>query len=286
MKGILLAGGAGTRLAPLTKTLTKHLLPIYDKPMIYYPLSMLMRLGIRDILIISTPEDQELYQNLFGDGSQLGIKVTYEIQKEPKGIADAFRVGESFIDGHPVVLILGDNLFYGDNLIPDVKRAYDNTKGATIFGYEVENPRAFGVVEYEDGKVLSLEEKPKEPKSNYAVPGLYFYDASVVAKSYEIKPSKRGELEITAVNNCYLDDKELYVELLGPEVKWFDTGTFEGLLDASIYIKNLKDQGIVVGCVEQVAYEEGYIDKEQVEILYNQNPSATYNEYLSAIIQS
>lgn len=279
MKGILLAGGAGTRLDPLTKCMTKHLLPIYDKPMIYYPLSMLMGLGIREILIISTEQDRDFYKKLFGHGRHLGIEIEYEIQKEPKGIADAFRVGEDFVDGDPVVLILGDNLFYGERLYENIKKAYDNKEGATVFGYEVPNPRQFGVVEYKEGLVLSLEEKPEHPKSNYAVPGLYFYDKTVVDKSYKIKPSKRGELEITAVNNLYLEEKKLFVEIMDDSVHWFDTGTFDGLLNASDYIRKLKEENIGVGCIETVAYEQGYIDYEQFKKLYDNCPSEGYCEY-------
>lgn len=286
MKGIVLAGGAGTRLYPITKCISKQLLPIYDKPMIYYPLSILIQLDIKDILLITTPEDLNTYKKLLSNGENLGITLTYEIQSEPRGIADAFKVGKHFIGKDSVALILGDNIFYGEGLIEKLIAAKKNKKGATIFGYYVDNPSAYGVVEFDDkGKVIAIEEKPKKPKSNYAVPGLYFYDNNVVDIAHEIKPSDRGELEITAVNEKYLKEGDLYVELLSKDVTWFDTGTYEGLIGAATFVmEKYKEEGIVIGCIEASAFDRGYITKEHLERLIEGINNSTYRQYLEDII--
>ena len=269
MKGIILAGGSGTRLYPITKAVSKQILPLYDKPMIYYPLSVLMLSGIREILIISTPRDISCFKELFGDGSWLGLHFEYAVQDKPRGLADAFIVGKDFIKDDDVALVLGDNIFYGQSFTQTLKKAAEkikNQKGAVIFGYYVKDPTAYGVVEFDkDGNVLGIEEKPKEPKSNYAVPGLYFYDNSVVEIASSIKPSSRGEIEITSVNNKYLSRKNLKVELLGRGMAWLDTGTYDGLLEASNFIATIeKRQGMYVSCIEEISYRNGWISKEEL----------------------
>ena len=269
MKGIILAGGSGTRLYPITKAVSKQILPLYDKPMIYYPLSVLMLSGIREILIISTPRDISCFKELFGDGSWLGLHFEYAVQDKPRGLADAFIVGKDFMKDDDVALVLGDNIFYGQSFTQTLKNAAEkikNQKGAVIFGYYVKDPTAYGVVEFDkDGNVLGIEEKPKEPKSNYAVPGLYFYDNSVVEIASSIKPSSRGEIEITSVNNEYLSRKNLKVELLGRGMAWLDTGTYDGLLEASNFIATIeKRQGMYVSCIEEISYRNGWISKEEL----------------------
>ena len=269
MKGIILAGGSGTRLYPITKAVSKQILPLYDKPMIYYPLSVLMLSGIREILIISTPRDISCFKELFGDGSWLGLHFEYAVQDKPRGLADAFIVGKDFIKDDDVALVLGDNIFYGQSFTQTLKNAAEkikNQKGAVIYGYYVKDPTAYGVVEFDkDGNVLGIEEKPKEPKSNYAVPGLYFYDNSVVEIASSIKPSSRGEIEITSVNNEYLSRKNLKVELLGRGMAWLDTGTYDGLLEASNFIATIeKRQGMYVSCIEEISYRNGWISKEEL----------------------
>ena len=269
MKGIILAGGSGTRLYPITKAVSKQILPLYDKPMIYYPLSVLMLSGIREILIISTPRDISCFKELFGDGSWLGLHFEYAVQDKPRGLADAFIVGKDFIKDDDVALVLGDNIFYGQSFTQTLKNAAEkikNQKGAVIFGYYVKDPTAYAVVEFDkDGNVLGIEDKPKEPKSNYAVPGLYFYDNSVVEIASSIKPSSRGEIEITSVNNEYLSRKNLKVELLGRGMAWLDTGTYDGLLEASNFIATIeKRQGMYVSCIEEISYRNGWISKEEL----------------------
>ena len=269
MKGIILAGGSGTRLYPITKAVSKQILPLYDKPMIYYPLSVLMLSGIREVLIISTPRDISVFKELFGDGKWLGMKFEYAVQDKPRGLADAFIVGKDFIGNDSVALVLGDNIFYGQSFTSTLNKAAEkvNTKGgAVIFGYYVKNPTAYGVVEFDkSGKVLGIEEKPSVPKSNYAVPGLYFYDNSVVKIAADIKPSDRGEIEITEVNNTYLKREELNVELLGRGMAWLDTGTYDGLLEASNFIATIqKRQGMYVSCIEEIAFRNKWITKEQL----------------------
>lgn len=269
MKGIILAGGSGTRLYPITKAVSKQILPLYDKPMIYYPLSVLMLAGIREVLIISTPRDIKLFEELFRDGSWLGMRFEYAVQEKPRGLADAFIVGKDFIGDDDVALVLGDNIFYGQSFTKTLKNAADkikNDKGAVIFGYYVKDPTAYGVVEFDNaGKVLGIEEKPSAPKSNYAVPGLYFYDNSVVNIAENVKPSARGEIEITSVNNEYLKQNQLKVELLGRGMAWLDTGTYDGLLEASNFIATIeKRQGMYVSCIEEIAFRNGWISKESL----------------------
>lgn len=285
MKGIILAGGKGTRLYPMTKVVSKQLLPIYDKPLIYYPLSMLLLAGIKDVLIISTPEDTPNYERLLGDGSRIGVKFTYKVQDTPRGLADAFILGEDFIGDDNVCLILGDNVFYGQNISRVLWNARDRKEGATIFGYPVKDASAFGVVEFgKDHKVISIEEKPEHPKSNYAVPGLYFYDNRVVEIAKNVKPSARGEIEITAVNNAYLEMGALHVELLGRGMAWLDTGTPEGMLKASEFVEAVQDrQGFYVSCIEEIAYRRGFINAEQLLVLGEELKMTEYGQYLIAI---
>lgn len=285
MKGIILAGGKGTRLYPMTKVVSKQLLPIYDKPLIYYPLSMLLLAGIREILIISTPHDLPMYQELLGDGSRIGVKFTYKIQDTPRGLADAFIIGEEFIGDDSVCLILGDNVFYGPDMTKILKSAMENTTGATIFGYPVKDPTAFGVVEFDKNyNVVSIEEKPEKPKSNYAVPGLYFYDNKVVGIAKNIKPSSRGEIEITAVNNAYREMGELKVTLFKRGVAWLDTGTPEGMLKAAEFVETVQDrQGFYVSCIEEIAWRRGFISAEQLKKLGEELKMTDYGQYLLSL---
>lgn len=288
MKGIILAGGSGTRLYPITKSVSKQILPIYDKPMIYYPLSVLMLSGIREVLIISTPRDLPVFQDLLRDGSQIGMNIEYAVQSEPKGLAEAFIIGEKFIENDNVCLVLGDNIFYGYGFSERLKNAVERKDGATIFGYHVSNPREFGVVEFNDSfNVVSIEEKPEKPKSNYAVPGLYFYDNDVIEISKNLKPSARGELEITGINNEYLKRGRLKVELFGRGMAWLDTGTCSGLLNASNFVEAIQTrQGLYVSCIEEIAYRKGFIGKEQVEKLAEQMIKTDYGKYLMNIIDT
>lgn len=286
MKGIILAGGKGTRLYPMTMAVSKQLLPIYDKPLIYYPLSVLLLAGIREILIISTPEDLPNYGKLLGDGSQLGISLSYKVQETPRGLADAFILGEEFIGDDSVCLILGDNVFYGPNLTRVLRTVVANNTGATIFGYPVKDPRAFGVVEFDaNNKVVSIEEKPEHPKSEYAIPGLYFYDDRVVEIAKNVQPSERGEIEITAVNNAYLSMNELNVTLLGRGMAWIDTGTPAGMLQAAEFVQSVQSiQGFYVSCIEEIAWRRGFISTEQLARLGEKLKMTDYGQYLLSIV--
>lgn len=290
MKGIILAGGAGTRLYPLTKAISKQIMPVYDKPMIYYPLSTLMLAGIREVLIISTPRDLPVFQDLFGDGAQLGMSFSYAVQEEPRGLADAFLIGESFIGGDAAALVLGDNIFYGQSFSKVLRNALacvEESGGAMIFGYYVRDPREYGVVEFdENGMAISIEEKPKHPKSNYAVPGLYFYDNNVVEIAKNVKPSERGEIEITAVNNAYLERGTLRVETLGRGFAWLDTGNHDMLLAAADFVSAFqKRQGLYISCIEEIAYKRGFIDREQLIKLAQPLLKTDYGKYLMEIAE-
>ena len=286
MKGIILAGGAGSRLNPLTKVISKQLIPVYDKPMIYYPLSTLMLAGIKDILIISTPQDLPKFMELFRDGQEIGLNISYQEQPKPEGIAQAFIIGEDFIGKDSVCLILGDNIFYGHSLSITLQRMVNLKSGAYIFGYWVSDPQRYGIVEFnQNNKVISIEEKPLHPKSNYAVPGLYFYDNEVIEIAKNLKPSARGELEITDVNLEYLKQGDLKVELLGRGYAWLDTGTPDSLMDASNYIATIeRRQGLKIGCIEEIAYRMGYIEQDQLKKIINQSPENDYKKYLKVIL--
>lgn len=286
-KGIVLAGGSGTRLYPCTIAVSKQLMPIYDKPMIYYPISLLMLAGIKDILIISTPQDTPLFERLLGDGSSFGVNFSYEVQPSPDGLAQAFLIGEEFLDGAPAALVLGDNLFYGHELVNTLKRADKRTDGSTIFGYNVADPTAYGVVEFsKDGKVLSIEEKPTNPKSNYAVPGLYFYDERVVEFAKQIKPSPRGELEITDLNRVYLENGDLNVELLGRGTAWLDTGTHKNLMEAGQFVQVIEErQGLKMACLEGIGYDNGWLSRDKLEERIQFLGKTSYATYLRRILK-
>ena len=287
MRGIILAGGAGTRLHPVTEAVSKQLLPVYDKPMIYYPMSLLMLAGIRDILIISTPQDTPRFEQLFRDGSHLGINVSYAIQPSPDGLAQAFIIGAEFIGSHPCALVLGDNVFHGHDLSKSLLRAANQTKGATVFAYPVQDPERYGVVEFDDeGRAISLEEKPQSPKSHYAVTGLYFYDNHVIDVAKQIKPSPRGELEITDVNIWYLKRGELAVEVLSRGMAWLDMGTHDSLLQASLFIETLESrQGLKIACLEEIAFRQGYIDEEMLQHAAEQYNKSNYGQYLRSLMK-
>ena len=288
MKGIILAGGSGTRLYPLTKAISKQIMPVYDKPMIYYPLSTLMLAQVREVLIISTPRDVKVFEELLGDGSQLGMDISYTVQEAPNGLAEAFILGEKFIGDDNVCLVLGDNIFYGYGFSERLMAAASRKEGATIFGYHVSNPKDFGVVEFdEEGNVLSIEEKPQNPKSNYAVPGLYFYDSNVAEIAKNVKPSARGELEITSVNNAYLEAGKLKVELFGRGMAWLDTGTHRAMLDAANFIEAVQTrQGLYVACLEEIAYRNKFIDKAQLIKQADRFSKTDYGQYLYQIAES
>ena len=288
MKGIILAGGKGTRLYPMTHAVSKQLLPIYDKPLIYYPLSVLILAGIKEILIISTPEDTSVYERLLGDGSRLGLEFSYKVQETPRGLADAFILGKEFIGDDSVCLILGDNVFYGQDLTRVLNRAKALEKGAVIFGYPVKDARSFGVVEFDQNlKVVSIEEKPQNPKSNYAVPGLYFYDNQVIEIAGNLKPSARGELEITDINKIYLQSGQLRVQIMGRGFAWLDTGSYESLLQASNYVQTIQErQGLMIACPEEIAYRQRFIDRSQLETLADNFFPNTYKDYLIKLLHS
>lgn len=287
MKGIILAGGHGTRLYPMTVAISKQLLPVYDKPMIYYPLSMLLLAGIKEVLIISTPEDTPLYKKLLGDGSRIGVLLSYAVQDTPRGLADAFILGEEFIGNDSVCLILGDNIFYGQDMTGVLRNTINNLDGATVFGYPVKNPKSFGVVEFdENNNVISIEEKPEKPKSNFVVPGLYFYDNKVIEIAKNVKPSARGEIEITSVNNEYLRKGKLKVSLLGRGTAWLDTGTPQGLLQAAEYVEAVQSrQGFYVSCIEEIAWRRGFITTEQLRELGQELHTTDYGKYILSLVE-
>ena len=287
MKGIILAGGSGTRLYPITKGVSKQLLPVYDKPMIYYPLSVLMLAGIRDILLISTPQDIDNYKRLLGDGGDFGINLSYAVQAQPGGLAQAFIIGESFIGGNSVCLVLGDNIFYGHGFGHMLRKAAARSDGATVFGYQVKDPERFGVVEFDDAKrAISIEEKPLKPKSDYAVTGLYFYDSEVVNIAKSVKPSSRGELEITCINQVYLERNKLNVELLGRGFAWLDTGTHESLLEASQFVETIeKRQGFKIACLEEVAFSNGWLNESSLQVIGESLSKTSYGKYLLTLVE-
>ena len=287
MKGIILAGGSGTRLYPLTKSISKQIMPIYDKPMIYYPLSVLMLANIREILIISTERDLPVFRELLGDGSDFGVRLEYKVQEKPNGLAEAFLIGEEFVGDDNVALILGDNIFFGSGFSGLLEEAGKITEGAVIFGYPVKDPTSYGVVEFDqNGKAISLEEKPKVPKSNFAIPGLYFYDNTVVEKAKNVKPSSRGELEITTINEMYLNEKNLNVKILGRGIAWLDTGTHEALLEAANFVEAIqKRQGFYIACIEEIAYKKGWIDNKKIEELAKTLQKTEYGKYLKELIK-
>ena len=287
MKGIILAGGSGTRLYPLTKSISKQIMPIYDKPMIYYPLSVLMLANIREILIISTERDLPVFRELLGDGSDFGVRLEYKVQEKPNGLAEAFLIGEEFVGDDNVALILGDNIFFGSDFSGLLEEAGKITEGAVIFGYPVKDPTSYGVVEFDqNGKAISLEEKPKVPKSNFAIPGLYFYDNTVVEKAKNVKPSSRGELEITTINEMYLNEKNLNVKILGRGIAWLDTGTHEALLEAANFVEAIqKRQGFYIACIEEIAYKKGWIDNKKIEELAETLQKTEYGKYLKELIK-